>query len=66
MSSKEDEQMLIDLLLALLLGGLGIHRFIKGYTMSGIIWLCTAGLCGIGVILDVIYIITKKEWIMPK
>ena len=66
MSKSEDDQMLMDLLLALFLGGLGIHRFMKGYTTSGIIWLCTAGLCGIGVIIDVIYIVTKKEWIMPK
>jgi len=63
--SKEDQK-LMDLLLAIFVGGLGIHRFLKGYTMSGILWLCTAGLCGIGVIIDIIYIVTDKEWIMPK
>ncbi|MHA1880213.1 MAG: hypothetical protein ACTSYG_07425 [Candidatus Heimdallarchaeota archaeon] len=38
----------------------------KGYTMSGILWLCTLGLCGIGTLIDIIYIVMEKEWIMPK
>ncbi|NHK32733.1 MAG: TM2 domain-containing protein [Asgard group archaeon] len=67
MSEKsKDDQKLIDLLLCLLLGGLGIHRFMKGYTLSGILWLCTGGLFTIGWIIDVIYIVTDKEWIIPK
>lgn len=61
-----DDQKIIDLLLCLLLGGLGIHRFMKGYTTSGVLWLCTGGLFGIGTIIDIIYIVTDKEWIMPK
>ncbi|MEA2071199.1 MAG: TM2 domain-containing protein [Asgard group archaeon] len=64
--SEEKNDKMMDLLIALFLGGLGIHRFMKGYTISGILWLCTAGLCGIGVIIDVIYIATDKEWIMPQ
>ncbi len=63
--SKEDQK-LMDLLLCLFLGQWGIHRFLKGYTTSGIIWLCTWGLFGIGWLIDLIYIVTDKEWIMPK
>ncbi|NHJ04052.1 MAG: TM2 domain-containing protein [Candidatus Heimdallarchaeota archaeon] len=63
---KNDEQKIIDILLCLFLGYLGIHRFIKGYMLSGVIWLCTGGLLGIGVIIDLIWIIMDKEWIMPK
>ena len=66
MSETKDDQKMMDLLLCLFLGGLGIHRFMKGYNTSGILWLCTGGLCGIGAIIDLIYIITDKEWIMPK
>ncbi len=44
------------LLLALFLGGLGIHRFYLDDTGMGILYILTGGLCGIGVIVDVINI----------
>ncbi|MGC9778895.1 MAG: TM2 domain-containing protein [Candidatus Heimdallarchaeota archaeon] len=66
MSETKDDQKLIDILVCWFVGYLGIHRFLKGYTTSGILWLCTGGLCGVGWIIDLIYIITDKEWIMPK
>lgn len=46
------------LLLVLLVGGIGIHRFYLGYTGIGIIQLLTFGACGIWSLIDCIRIIT--------
>ena len=56
----ENNKWLITLLLAIFLGGLGIHRFYVGKTGTGILWLLTFGLLGIGVIVDIIMIVTNS------
>lgn len=64
-SDESDKSRLISLLLCVLLGGLGIHRFYVGKVGTGILYLFTAGLFGIGYIVDLILIIcgtfTDKE-----
>ena len=46
--------------LCLSLGFLGIHRFYMGKIGTGILWLLTFGLLGIGVLVDFIMILCGK------
>ena len=59
---------MIALLLCIFLGGFGIHRFYVGKIGTGILYLFTGGLCGIGWIVDIILIATligEKKFLMP-
>ncbi len=51
---------LITLLLCLFLGGLGIHRYYVGKIGTGILWMITGGVFGIGYLVDLIKIICGK------
>ena len=51
---------LTTLLLCLFLGGLGVHRFYAGKIGTGILWLLTCGLLGIGSLVDLIKICMGK------
>lgn len=57
---------IVEVLVCFFLGGLGIHRFMKKYTVSGIVYLCTGGLFGIGWLVDFIFLLLDKPLFWQK
>ncbi len=55
-TQTSDKSRTVALLLAIFLGEFGAHRFYVGKIGTGILYLCTGGLCGIGWIIDIIKI----------
>jgi TM2 domain-containing membrane protein YozV len=49
---------IVALLLCLIVGGIGIHRFYLGYTWQGVVQILTLGGLGIWTLIDLIRIIT--------
>ena len=45
-------------LITFFLGEFGVHRFMAGKVLTGLLWLCTAGLFGIGWLVDLIMVCT--------
>jgi len=52
--SVAPKSLLVGYLLWFFLGVFGIHRFYTGRWISGIIWLLTGGLVGVGWLVDVV------------
>lgn len=42
--------------LPIFFGFAGIHRFYAGRWVSGLLWLATGGLCGVGQLIDLVFI----------
>jgi len=40
----------------------GIYRILKGRVIWGILWLLTVGLCGIGILIDLITVILHNKY----
>ena len=67
-----DKSRLVAALLCFFLGYLGVHRFYAGKVGTGILWLLTGGIAGIGTLVDFIMILVGsftdqygnyvKEW----
>jgi len=47
------------------LGGVGAHKFYEGKTGMGVLYIFTAGLFGIGLIVDLFSILSKPHYYIP-
>lgn len=57
---EKEDRWLITLVLCIVLGSFGVHRFYTGNTTTGILMLLTLGGCGIWTLIDFIMIICNS------
>jgi len=55
----------VSFFLCLFLGYLGIHKFYEGRILFGLLYLCTCGLFGVGVIIDLFILFFKPNPYYP-
>lgn len=55
----------VSFFLCLFLGYLGIHKFYEERLLLGILYLCTGGLFGIGIVIDLIVLFFKPNPYFP-
>lgn len=55
-SRLHEDRWLIALILCILVGSLGVHRFYTGNIVTGVLMLITLGGCGVWTIIDLIMI----------
>ena len=51
----------VSFFLCFFLGFLGAHKFYEGRILLGILYVCTAGLFGIGIVVDLIILLFKPN-----
>ncbi|MGI6545605.1 MAG: TM2 domain-containing protein [Fastidiosipilaceae bacterium] len=56
----------ISLLLCLFFGVFGAHKFYERRVLLGIVYLCTLGLVGVGVVMDLIILLFKPNPYYPR
>ena len=55
----------VSFFLCLFLGVIGAHKFYEGRVLLGIIYLLTAGLFGVGIVIDLIVLLFKPNPYYP-
>lgn len=55
----------ISFFLCLFFGVLGAHKFYEGRILFGILYICTGGLLGVGVVIDLIILLFKPNPYYP-